>query len=55
MTLYRGRRILVACVATVVVTLAASLSGLAVDQFLAGVFGGGALTGVFLVARNRNR
>ncbi len=55
MTFYSGRRVLVACLATVAVTLAASLSGLAVNQFLAGVLGGGALTALLLTVRNRSR
>ncbi len=54
MTFYRRRRVFVACLATAIATLAAGLSGLAVDQFLAGVLGGGALTAVLLTMRNRS-
>ncbi len=54
MTFYRGRRLLVVCVAGFAVTVAAGLSGLAVDQFLAGIFGGGALTAAFIAARRRS-
>ncbi len=55
MTSISGRRVLLACLGTFVVTIGASLSGLDVGQFLAGAFGGGVLTAAFLTVRNRTR
>ncbi len=53
MTLNRTRKTAVAGLATVGITGAASVFGLSVLLFLAGVFGGGALTAAYLAVRDR--
>jgi hypothetical protein len=55
MTPQRSRRILVVGLVTLGVTLAASVFGLHAEQFLVGVFGGGALTGAYLAVRGQTR
>ena len=55
MSPYRLRRIVVVCLATLGLAGVASVSGLSVALFLAGVLGGGTLTAAYLSARVKAR
>ena len=49
----RVLRVIIAGITTFILSVVASLSGLPVEEFLAGVFGGGALTAAYLAIRGR--
>ncbi len=53
MTLYRELRILLAGLAALGVIVTAGVFGSSVEQFLAGILGGGVLAEMYLVGRER--
>ncbi|HZW84429.1 MAG TPA: hypothetical protein VFE91_00805 [Nitrososphaerales archaeon] len=55
MTPYSAQRVFLAGIATIGITWAASAFGLSVEQFVAGAFGGGALTAAYLIASSRKQ